>query len=257
MAIITLTTDLGEKDFYTGAVKGQILSSLPQAHVVDITHQVRPFDIFQAAFVLGQAWRSFPAGTVHLVNVESSHPPFDRLLLLVYKGHYFIGYDNGWFSLAIQDNPDSAYHVPLPTLSTYTFLMRDVMVPVACQLLQKTPAAQLGQPVRQIKALQLLEPQASDTSIRGHIMYIDHYGNAITNIHRKLFTEVQQGRKFTIAFRREVLQRVHARYDEVSEGDVVAVFNVAGWLELAINKGDAAQLLGLDTSVYLQIDFVQ
>lgn len=255
MAIITLTTDLGEKDFYAGAVKGQILRHLPQAHVVDITHQVRPFDIFQAAFVLGQAWQSFPAGTVHLVNVESTDPDFDRIILLEYKGHYFIGYDNGWFKLAVHDIPEKAFVIPLNQLDAYTFLLRDAMVPVACQVLQKTPLAKLGQPLRQIKEKSLLEPQASDQSIRGNVIYIDHYGNAVTNVHRKLFEEVRQGRKYTITFRREVLQHIHARYDEVSEGEVVAVFNAAGYLELAINKGPAAQLLGIDFTLFIQIDF--
>lgn len=255
MAIITLTTDLGEKDFYAGAVKGQILHRLPQAHVVDITHQIRPFDIFQAAYVLGQAWQNFPAGTVHLVNVESSDPTFDRILLLEYKGHHFIGYDNGWFSLAVHDIPENAYAISLGQLSAYTFLLRDVMVPVACSLMQKTPAHQLGAPLRQIKERVQIEAQAADQSIRGYVIYIDHYGNAVTNIHRKLFEEVRQGRQYRISFRREVIQHIAARYHEVSEGEVVVVFNSAGYLEVAINKGHAAQLLGLDINLFIQIDF--
>lgn len=257
MAIITLTTDLGEKDFYAGAVKGQILYRLPQAHVVDITHLIKPFDIFHAAFVLGQAWRSFPAGTVHLVNVTHTESKDDRLLLIDYKGHYFIGYDNGWFSLAVHDMPEKVVALPADRVAQGTFLLRDVMVPAACALLQKQAMEQLGQPIRQIRELRHLEPNASDQFIRGNIVYIDHYGNAVTNIHQKLFDEVGQGRKFSIGFRRERLEQIYATYDAVSEGEKVAVFNAAGWLEIAINKGNAAQLLGLDNNVFLHIDFHQ
>lgn len=256
MGIITLTTDLGEVDYYVGSVKGKILSDCPDTTLVDLVHQVPRFNILHAAFVLRNAYPSFPEGTIHLIGVESTEPTQSRVLVALYRKQYFIAFDNGVLSLGLGGTPDEAVVLDRSQLASQTFILRDLMVPAACALVKGSDMNELGRPVQSIEQRQLQEPVLVDESIRGNVIYIDHYGNAITNISRKLFTDRGQGKPFRFNFKRnETLTRISEHYHEVPEGEKLCIFNAAGYLEIAINKGQANRLMGLQLGDIVQVDF--
>jgi S-adenosylmethionine hydrolase len=256
MPTITLTSDLGERDHYVAAVKGNLLRQCPDVSIIDISHQVTPFDIFQAAFVLQNAYRHFPGDTIHLVSVESSARGDDKILLLHFDGHYFIGYDNGIFSLIFQDQPEAVYELKRDHVSHPTFLFRDVMVQSAIDLLKGKKPEEVGNKMAQIKQREPLKPVISDHSIRGNIVYFDHYGNAMTNIKEPLYKSIGRQRRFRLHFKRnESLQEVSTHYNSVPEGEKLCLFNTSGYLEIAINKGEARKLFGLNIGDIVQMDF--
>lgn len=254
MAIITLTSDAQEADFYTGVVKGEILQRLPQAHIIDITHRIAKFNVSDAGYVLGRSWRHFPDGTIHIVAVDSTQAEQPRVIASAFKGHFFIGFDNGWLNLALGTEPEKTVVIDNP-LQRSSFLWRDVMVPAACRLADKEPLESLGSPLRLLNGYRHPEPNASDHQITGHILYIDAYGNAISNISAALFEEVGRGRRFTMSFHRENISTLHRHYHDVAEGELVALMNTNDHLEVAINCGSAAQLLGLQLFESISITF--
>lgn len=256
MPIITLTSDLGERDHYVAAVKGNLLRQQPGISIIDISHQVTPFDIFQAAFVLQNAYRHFPGQTIHLVSVESSARSDDRILLLHHDDHYFIGYDNGLFSLVFQERPKEIYELAMEHVSHPTFLFRDVMVQAAIRLVEGQRPQELGEQLTQISEKEPLKPVITDHAIRGNIIYFDRYGNAMTNIRESLFESIGENRKFTLFFKRnESLDAISTHYNSVPEGEKLCLFNTSGYLEIAINKGDAAKLFGLNIGDIVQMEF--
>ena len=256
MAIITLTTDLGLSDYYVGAVKGKILKEAEDVQIIDISHQIRPFDAFHAAFVIKNAYPDFPSGTIHIVNVESDNIKSSRYLLIVHKEQIFIGHDNGIYFLVFDGNPEEVYELDVDMEKKYTFPARDVMAEVACHIKKGKSPEELGKRIYNIQGLSILQPVVYENSIRGNIIYIDRYENVMVNIKKDMFDEVRQGRRFNILFKRnEFISNLSERYSEVQEGDKLAFFNSAGYLELAINKGKASSLLGLKLSDFVQIDF--
>jgi S-adenosylmethionine hydrolase len=257
MSIITLTSDIGETDYYLGAVKGKILSSCPDVRIVDISNQVAPFDIFKAAFILRNAWTDFPEKTVHIVNVHSTDDDSNRILLIEKNNQYFIGFDNGLFSLVFDEIPENVYEINIEQKSNYTFIMKDIMAGLACKIVHGKTLEQLGQTAANIKTLQTLHPVLIDNTLRGNIIYTDRYGNAMTNIRKDYFNQVKNGRKFSMNIMKyERISKISSSYSDVPEGEKVCVFNAAGYLEIAINKGKASELFGLNLGDYIQIEFL-
>ncbi len=256
MPIITLTTDLGESDYYTGALKGFILSHCPDARIVDISHQIRTWDILHAAFVVQNSFSSFPEGTVHLINVSAENFDNNRYLLVSHAGHYFLTHDNGLMSLIFVEHPEKIWELPLLPDMRLTFPGRDILGWYACQLMLGKEPDEFARPVNEIRTLQSLAPHLTPRGIRGSVIYIDHYGNVIVNIRQELFEEQRNGRSFTITFRgRERITGISQNYDEVPPGEKLALFNAMGYLEIAINRGKAASLLGLGLKEIVNIEF--
>ncbi len=256
MPFITLTSDLGERDHYVAAVKGALYSACADIRIVDISHQISHFDIAHAAFVLKNAYHHFPEGSIHLLSVESTDKPDARILLVKKKGHFFVGYDNGIFSLLFDDGPDEIFHIPGKEGRASTFPFREIMVDVACKLVNGTKAEALGVAVSEYVERQKLQPVLNGNSLRGAILYFDHYGNAMTNISRTLFEEIIGEKRFSIAFKNnETVRSISLSYNEVPEGEKLCIFNSEGYLEIAINKGQAKQLFGLKIGDLIQIEF--
>ena len=258
MPIITLTTDLGIKDFYLAAVKGFILSNLPETKIVDITHQVPSFNITQAAFILGNAFHYFPEGTVHLVSVDNSYQADAKFVAVKAHGHYFIGPDNGIFSLFLQnENIEKIVKINLRILDDYKhFPIKDILVKSAVHLAKGGSMEFLGRKINHLNVRTIIQPVINKDQIRGSIIYVDSFRNAVTNITRELFEKEVAGRAFTILFKRnETLETIHTQYSDVLEGEKLALFGITGYLEIAINKGEAASLLGLHTGESIIINF--
>jgi len=256
MPIITLTTDLGESDYYTGSLKGYILSNCEDAQIVDITHHIKPFDILQAAFVLRNIIQDFPAGTIHIVSVSSDKNKNMRFILIQYRKQYVLGIDNGLFSIAFDTIPDAVFNLPVLDHMKLSFAGRDILAYYACHIAHGNKPESIGHRMKQMVSLSLLKPVSDRHSIKGNIVYIDHYENLMVNIDKELFEQERQNRSFDILIGRyDSINQISKYYDEVPTGEKLAIFNAAGYLEIAINKGNAAGLLGLKKGDSVTINF--
>jgi S-adenosyl-L-methionine hydrolase (adenosine-forming) len=258
MAIITLTSDWGTKDHYTGAVKGAILRQLPDCTIVDITHSIPAFNLNQAAFIIRNFYKNFPKGTIHILGLNEEATLESPHTLVVYDDHYFIGADNGIFSLIFDEMPGTIIEIDIIQDSDYfTFPSRDVFVKAATHIAKGMPIEDLGHPKNSLLQKIALKPVINGDSIKGNVIFIDSYENAITNITERLFRDVVKNRKFVISFRSAGyrITSISKSYQDVPEGEMLALFSTSGNLEIAMNKGKAGSLLGLrmDTPVTVEL----
>ncbi len=257
MAIITLTSDWGTSDYYLAAVKGTIYAQLPDAIVVDISHDIRHFDLEGAAFTIRNCFQSFPKGTIHIIGVNSEESMDIPHLAIEAKGHYFIGADTGIFSMILGEVPNQMFHLDIPADTGYfTFSTRDRFVKAAIHIAKGLPIDQLGDACEQLNAKLLFQPTIDNKSIKGMVIYIDTYGNLITNISEKLFRFEQRARAFEIAFNTYKVKRIHTSYLDVAVPDHLALFGSHGFLEIALNQGNAALLLGMGRNSPVQVNFL-
>ncbi|WP_353129969.1 SAM hydrolase/SAM-dependent halogenase family protein [Parapedobacter pyrenivorans] len=257
MGIITLTTDLGHKDFYQAALKGSIISQFPTANLVDISHEIPPFDIQYAAFVLKNAYPYFPKKTVHLVGIDSVFNQDTRYLALQHNGHYFVGADNGIFSLILDGVPEEVVELNIiQDLKYLHFPLTDIFAKAACVLAKGGVLNDIGDPVTAIVDRTLVQPVVEKDSLRGSVVFIDSFGNVISNINKELFNKVQRSRNFVLYFRRnETIEQMSWHYNDVPEGEKLCLFGISNYLEIAINKGNASGLLGLNKGDILRVEF--
>ncbi len=257
MAIITLTTRLGDKDIYQAALKGSILKLLPSVNIVDITHSVAAFNVQQAAFILKNSFYYFPDDTVHLIGIDTVYIKETKYLAVQYKNHYFVGADNGIFSLMFDAEPDEIVEINImQDLKFLHFPLADIFVKTACHLANGGKLKDIGLPVSSIENKMNLQPVIEKNVIKGAVIYIDAFQNVITNITKEFFNRVQEGRNFTLSFKRnETINHLSWYYNEVPEGEKLCLFGISDHLEIAINKGNAAGLLGLSLGDTVIIDF--
>jgi hypothetical protein len=252
MQIATLTTDFGLEDYYVAILKGTMLQLTPGLQIIDITHTVKPYDIVQGAFVLKNSFHNFPEGTIHIVTVNNSP---GRLSFIAFKhlGHYFIGPDNGIFSLMFNNLPD-AYR--LDDVPGSAFPLKEIISSATDHLASGKPVFEIGLPAGEIERRIALQPVISTSQIRGSVIYIDHYENVVINIPKELFEKVRNERTFGVFFKRhDPITRLSRHYSEVPVGETLCLFNSAGFLEIAINMGKASSMLGLQMDDVIQVDF--
>jgi S-adenosylmethionine hydrolase len=256
MPIVTLTSDLGVKDYYVAVLKGKLLTGAPQALVVDISHEVAPFNIQEAAFVMRNACFHFPPSTVHIVSVHAESRNPVKAVIARIRDQYFIGMDNGLFSLMVDEVPELIIEIPVASGMASSFAAKDVLVDAAIGLLQGKKIEAIGTPLGALETKTYLRPPDNAYLIRANIAYIDRFGNLITNITRDRFEKTRAGRDFVINYKRnEEIREISVSYTDVPEGEKLAFFNSSGYLEIAINKGNASQLLGLHLDNTIQIEF--
>lgn len=257
MGIITLISDWGNSDYYTAAVKGMILSQLPETRIVDITHQIEPFNSTQAAYIIKNAYKNFPEGTIHILGINTEESINHPHTVAIYDKHYFIGTDEGIFSLIFDGEPEQMIELEIMQDSeNFTFSSRDRFVKAAIHLLKGDPIEQLGSQKKELKKKLLFEPIVDPNYIRGVVVHIDSYENLITNIPKSLFKKVVGNKKFSISFRSDSVSKISDSYGDVRPGEVVALFGSNNMLEIAINQGNAASLLGIgwNHTVFVNID---
>jgi len=260
MAIITLTTDLGLKDFTVSAIKGSIYSTLPTATIADITHLVPKFDIMQAAFILRNAYKHFPNGSIHIIGVMPYETIHNRHVAIEYKGHFFIGSDNGIFSMVFDEKPNTIVELDLKSIASDNKFLKptkDIFVQAACHIARGGTLEVLGNKKDSISERTMFRAIVNENNIRGTIIYIDNFGNAITNIPELTFKEAGRGRNFTLSFRVPGydINEICESYAEVQPSERLAIFGPTGFLEIAINLGNASELLGLSTGDVITISF--
>ena len=256
MPIITLTSDLGTQDFYLAAIKGTLLSNFKDVQVVDITHQIPNFDIFKAAETLNHSFQFFPEGTIHCVLVNTQSHLKAPILLCKYKGHYFMGPDNGLFSFLFVETPDQmlSLNENSSTLkSTFPFL--DLYLPGLKTLIQGDMPALIGTEVDDYVRKNPFNSFGVEDKVHGYIWHIDKFGNCISNINKALFYRIAKGQPFLIDIKGQQATSMITHYDEKSGGAMLVFFNFLGLLEFAISNGSATQLLGLNRNDKVIIRF--
>jgi S-adenosyl-L-methionine hydrolase (adenosine-forming) len=256
MPIITLTSDWGQRDYFLAAVKGKILSKLPLANIIDISHDISPFNLKQASFIIRNSYPHYPQGTVHMLSVLTEKSEKTPHLAVQYDGQFFIGADNGIFSLIFDHNPEKIVSIsPENENGIKDMPARDRFVDSAVHLAAGNPIEELGEPVTVWKEQLHFLPVVSGDVIRGVVIYINQYENVITNITRDLVEKTGKGRSFIVEFRGEIIKKISQTYQEVPIGEIVALFGSTGHLEIAINQGNAASLLGLDINDPVRVEF--
>ena len=257
MAIITLTTDLGYKDFYQAALKGSILKTLPDVNIIDITHEIEAFNISRAAFILKNCFYYFPDGTVHLIGIDTVYSEANKYLAVKYRNHYFVGSDNGIFSLIFEEDPQEIVEINIiQDLKFLHFPLADIFVKAACHLASGKPLQQIGIKTEEIEQRMNLHPVIEKNQIKGSVIFVDSFENVVTNVTKEMFTKVQNGRNFTLFFKRnESINQLSWHYNEVPEGEKLCLFGISNHLEIAINKANASGLLGLNNGDIIRIEF--
>jgi len=247
MPLLTLTSDIGNQDYLVAAVKAQLFQVNPDFQIIDISHNIPPFNYPQAAYICRNAVRSFPPYTYHLILVNLFESKPEQLLLAFHHEHYFLCADNGLLTMILEEKPELTIGIPLEkTVIKNTLYCTEVMANVVNQLANGQSIQNIGLADVEYVEKNPLRPMFSDNWIEGQIIFIDNFENVIVNITRCQFEEQRKGRHFKIVFKRdEVIESISESYADVPEGEKLALFNSAGYLEIAINKGNAAGLFGL------------
>ena len=260
MTIITLTTDLGTKDSYLASVKGVIYSQIEDVRIVDISNDILPFNIQEAAFVLRNCFKDFPIGTVHITSVDDELSIRNEHLAVKANGHYFVGADNGLFSLLLNEiKAEKVVKLNISqTTDCTTFAAKNIFAPAACHLARGGTMEIIGTqiPDFEIKKMEL-KAVFKDNVLRGAVIFTDSYGNVMTNISKKEFTQHRKGRNFTILFGREDerITKISGKYKDVPVAEKLALFGENDLLQIAINQGKANKLLGLELHEIIRIEF--
>jgi S-adenosylmethionine hydrolase len=247
MPLVTLTSDIGPQDYLVGAVKAQLLKVNPAFELIDISHTLSPFNYPQAAYICRSAFKHFPEFSYHIILVNLFEKKPEQLLLAFHKQHYFLCADNGLLNMILEETPELVIGIPLDkTAIKNTLYCAGVMGKVINQLIQGESVKNIGIADIPYTEKNHLRPLLDNNWIEGQIIFIDNFENVIVNITREQFEEQRKGRSFRIVFKRdEVIDRISESYADVSPGEKLAIFNSAGYLEIAINKGNAAGLFGL------------
>jgi S-adenosylmethionine hydrolase len=252
--IVTLTSDFGNKDSFAGSMKGVLLKINPQTQIVDISHEIGPQDIWEAAFTLKTAYNYFPKGTVHLAVVDPGVGSGRRPIIVVTESYYFVGPDNGIFSLIFQEAERlRVHHI---TASHYylsspgpTFHGRDIFAPVAAWLTKGIPSGNFGEEIEDYVKLNVPVPKKSPNGIDGHVIHIDRFGNLITNI---TFTDIQtllpegaNAELISISTAGKEIKGLKNFYAESAPGEPGAIINSSGYLEIFLFKQNARTALSI------------
>jgi len=247
MPLLTFTSDIGQQDYLVGAVKAQLLQVNPFFTIIDISHNISPFNYPQAAYICRSAYKNFPEFSYHIIMVNLFEKKPEQLLLAFHKNQYYLCADNGLLNMILEETPEMVIGIPLDkTANKNTLYCAGIMGKVVNQLIQGEPIQNIGVPDVTYTEKNHLRPLLDNNWIEGQIIFIDNFENIIVNITRDQFEEQRKGRSFRITFKRdEEIDRISETYADVNEGDKLALFNSAGYLEIAINKGNAAGLFGL------------
>lgn len=273
MPIITLTTDFGNKDPFVASVKGRIYKELEEVVIVDISHEVEPFDIGEGAFILKNSYKDFPDGTIHIVGVDDIITPLKKPIAAMIDEHYFIASDNGILSLISSEiTPHEIVEINIPQIQVDSvFPTRDVFVPIACHLARGGKLSVVGNRMKQFNELYRLKAVVKDDkTIVGTVIYVDNYGNAITNISQKFFDKIGKMRKFVVRYRNNEFSTIYKNYREIVKdfekevddlGKGMAIFGSSGFLEISMYKGNpntsgaASSLYGLKKGTEIYVEF--
>ncbi|TSA31644.1 MAG: hypothetical protein D4R64_17720 [Porphyromonadaceae bacterium] len=272
MAFITLTTDWQTRDYYSGMIKGRLLRLMPDVVIVEINQHIEPFHILQASFILRQVLPEYPEGTIHLFLVNQGHQPGIWPAVAHYKNQFLVGWDDGILALIMDSDPDYYLrldHTILDNMDQATgmedqfrfiepsFPELSLFTRVARFLSAGLPLNQAGPHSEDFGRSNSWLPVIQKDQIDGQVVFIDSYRNAITNIPKTEFLRIGTDRTFeiTIKSNRYKIYGISSTYLESDPGELLAIFNSAGLLEIAIVQGNAAELIGFEPGTPIKIRF--
>lgn len=256
-SVITLTTDFGNQDHYVGVLKAVLISVAPEARLVDISHEIPPQDIMAGAWVVRNSAMLYPPGSVHLVVVDPGVGTRRKPIAIKIEDQYFVGPDNGIFSLIADQynykgveltNPD--FWRPNPSS---TFHGRDIFAPVAAHLANGASLDKLGKPIEKLETYRWAVPISDKDGVQGWILHIDHFGNLISNIPESMIREAEEKSDIKIYVGNTILSKLVSTFGDVPDGEPAAYIGSSGVLEIAINKGDAREMLGVEKGAQISI----
>jgi S-adenosylmethionine hydrolase len=255
--ILTLTTDFGLADHYVGTMKGVILGICPQAQIVDISHEVKPFSIREGGYLIAQAYRYFPKKTVHVVVVDPGVGSSRRPILLEAAGQYFIGPDNGVLSMIYLEEKSKIRLISNERYFRHpvsrTFHGRDIFTPVAAHIAAGVPAARMGKPIEDYLRPAFGKPaRTGKRTWTGQILRIDRFGNIVTNFHANDFPNLEQ-RDVSMAIGPVEISVLAHNYTECGEGELFLIFGSSGYLEVSMNQGSAAEKIKCATGATAEL----
>ena len=254
MSVITLTTDLGHKDYYLAKLKGYLISQQHHVQLIDICHTIDTHDIAKAAYFVKSAYKAFQAGTIHLINVYPEYTGDSRLILCKVDEMYFIAPDNGVLSLIFPDLISDNVKVVKPNHPGETMFQTYAHV---CACIHNDLLDECTSPCESFIERLTVQPVMSNHEIRGTIIHIDKMENVVTNISRDIFEKYRQGRDYEIYFKHnDPITSISQTYADVPVGEVLCMFNDSDMLEIAINMGKASTLHGLYLNETIQINFI-
>lgn len=265
MSIITLITDFGNKDHFVGKMKGEIYSSYKEAQIVDISNNVSPFNIMEAAYILENSYKSFPDNSVHIIDVDSEKTLENKHVVIYLDNHYFISSDNGILSILTQNiNPEKIYEIIIDDELNKIDSSSIIFSKVACHLAKGGKPELIGREISKIKPIKNLKPFINEESnqIVSSVIYIDNFGNVVTNLKKSFFEKIRKGRSFEISVRNYKFKKIFDKYSDIvnfnipasdrnDEGKGLVVFNSSELLQISIyrsnpqNVGTASSLMGL------------
>jgi len=275
MSVITLTTDFGIKDHYVGSIKGALFNELQNVNIVDVSHNISPFNIVEAAYIIENSYKNFPDGSIHIIGVDSEKTVEQSHLVIKLDNHFFICANNGIMSLlASKINPEKIIEINIHNDKITTFSVIDVFVKIAAHIYRGGSIDLVGNQIYELKELYNLNPILNEKSneISGNVIYVDNYDNVVTNISKKIFTEFGKSRPFEINARNYIFKEIVGSYGSAIRFDIkkekrkeigkkIALFNKSNYLELSIYKsnpqtfGGAASLFGLNYRDVITIKF--
>ncbi len=271
MVYISLTTDWHKQDYYSGMMKGRLLSLIPDAHIVEVSNRIGTFHALEGAFVLRQVITEFAAGSIHLFTVNQGNLPDVYPLLIKTKLGAIVAWQNAVQGLLIDEKPEYCLRVTpvvfqkmkaqleISNTKVYPSFPELGLFPVIAKaFFEKLDLSDLGPDESDLITNSPWLPVIQEQSITGHIIYIDSYGNAITNISRELFDKIRQDRKYEILLvsNRYRITHINTAYLETEPGEILALFNSLSLLELAQVHGNVSELLGMETGSTIKIKFI-
>ncbi len=243
MPLVSLTSDYGTKDHFVGALKGQLYHANKDIIIVDINHEIKPFDVLSGAYILKNAAATFPAGSIHIasINIREGN---SRFLIVKRKENFFVVPDNGIICLMFPAEDFEAF--AFEKLSkAFTFKELHESLGTIIQHISEDQIEAIGVKTNSYKVLNNIQAIVMPELIRGSIFYVDGFDNVVVNISKELFEEFVGDKQFVISFRQHKIGNLSNHYSDVAEGEVLALFNDAGFLEISMNRANAAGLLGL------------
>ncbi len=273
MAIITLTSDFGLKDHHVASMKGAILSEIPDANIIDISHNISPFNLIETSYIVKNAIKNFPKDTINVIAVDAEYSIKNKLIVAKINNKYFVTADNGILSFMISETNNPRFFEININNETDNYSIK-TLINTACHIARGGTMSVIGKPISNIKEQKSAEPSITEDGkkVIGAVIYIDNYGNVITNITRDFFTLAKGNSKsFEIIARNNKWKTIFNKYNEIEnfetnntnirDGQKLALFNSSGFLELAIYRsnlktvGGASTLFGLNYHDTITINF--
>jgi len=256
MPLVTFLSDFGDSDHYVAAVKAAILKESSGTQIIDISHNIKKFDIIHAAHVLKSVYQDFPQGSIHLVAVNVPSEAGENLIAVKLNEHFFLTSNNGLLSLISENDPEALYSIKT-TAADSIATVKDQLAPAIVQLIKGKSLKDIGKPMNlaDYKRYFPLRVKATRAIIQGHVVHVDGYGNLITNIAKTDYDILSKDKSLQIKFRNYALTKVLKHYYDCKGGEAFAIFDSNGFLEIGIKEGNANQLLGLEYGSMVSIKF--